>query len=247
MHHREFAHIADHPLWLPMLEQIGDGIEVGGVKISQGSSMFNSGVIGVEPEHRGLLERALEVVDDLYGRSPIFNVEQFAVGVTLNQFTQLSTSADLMEHYYGPSRNFIHLQISRAFLDLTTTDLEQRLADPAPLEVGYPTKALPDKIIARILGFIRRWQPDYRFAYLAYRSAFFYANQDARYANIWADTALQTLQSARDTISLSNAKRDFRRFEIEKIEALAWLDPMVKKKWLQFWEQLGISGEIMPR
>jgi hypothetical protein len=177
----------------------------------------------------------LEVVDDLYGRSPIFNVEQFAVGVTLNQFTQLSTSADLIEHYYGPSRNFIHLQIARAFPELSAIALEQRLADPAPLEVGYPTKALPDQIMARMLGLIRRWQPDYRFAYLAYRSAFFYASRDAGYANIWAATALQTLQSAGDLTSLSHAKRDFQRLGIGEIEALTWLEPMVKKKWLQFW------------
>jgi hypothetical protein len=234
----EYPPVGENDLWLPMMEHIRNGIEISGVNISPASRMFNSGVIGVEPSHRGLLEKSLAIIDDLYGRSPIFNIEQFAVGVTLNQFTHLVTCEDLLEHYYGPSRSFIHLQISRAFQTFTAASLEQQLANPKTIHVGYPTKALPDKLIARILGLVRRWQQDYRFAYLAYRSAFFYAPQDAGYANVWATTALQTLQFAGNTRALNGVRRDFRRFGAGAIESLAWLEPQVKQKWLQFWQQL---------
>jgi hypothetical protein len=237
MHQLEYAHIVNHPLWSPLVAQMADGLEISGVKISPKSGMFNSGVIGVEPSHRELLARSLNVVDELYGRSPLFNVEQFAVGVTLNQFTQLSTSADLIEHYYGHSRGFIHLQIARAFQSFNIAALERRLNNPEPLEVGYPAKAVPDQIIARLLGTLKRWNNNYRFAYLAYRSAFFYATRDADYANIWATTALQTLQFNPDTFSLDSAQQDFQRFKSGKIEALAWLEPKLKQKWLQFWGQ----------
>jgi hypothetical protein len=233
----EYAPVAQHDLWSPIVEQIRNGIEIAGVNISPASRMFNSGVIGVEPSHRSLLEKSLAVIDDLYGRSPIFNVEQFAIGVTLNQFTQLVTCEDLLEHYYGPSRSFIHLQIARAFQTFTAASLEQQLNRSEPLTVGYPAKALSDKIIARILGWLRRWQQDYRFAYLAYRSAFFYATQDAKYANVWATTALQTLQFA-GTRPLDSVRRDFCRFDRGAIETLTWLEPQVKQNWLQFWQQL---------
>jgi len=240
MHQLEFAHIADHSLWQPIIEKIGDGIEISGVQVSPQSSMFNSGVIGVEPSHRELLEQSLTVVDDLYGRSPIFNVEQFAVGVTLNQATQLSTSEDLIIHYYGASRRFIHLQISRLFPDFTAATLEKLLNSSEFPAIGYPPKALSDQIITRILAAIRRWHPDYRFAYLSYRSAFFYAAQDPEYANIWAAIALQMLVSfkGQSDFSLEQAQRDFPRFQADKVALLDWLNPSTRNNWLQFWEPL---------
>lgn len=240
MHQLEFAHIADHSLWQPMLEKISDGIEISGVKVSPQSSMFNSGVIGVEPSHRELLKRSLAVVDELYGRSPIFNVEQFAVGITLNQATQLSTSEDLITHYYGASRRFIHLQISRLFPDFTATTLENVLKSSEFPALGYPPKALSDQIITRIWAAIKRWHPDYRFAYLCYRSSFFYAAQDPEYANIWAAIALQMIQSFRrqnpSNFSLEQVQQDFLRFQTDKIASLDWLSSSTRNNWMQLWE-----------
>ena len=240
MHQLEFAHIADHSLWQPILEKIGDGIEISGVEVSPQSSMFNSGVIGVEPSHRELLERSLTVVDELYGRSPIFNVEQFAVGVTLNQATQLSTSEDLITHYYGASRGFIHLQISRLFPDFTAATLEKLLKGSEFPVMGYPPKALSDQVITRILATLRRWHPEYRFAYLCYRSSFFYATQDPEYANIWAAIALQMLHSFRkknpSDFSLEQAQQDFQRFGADKIISLNWLNPAMQEQWMRLWE-----------
>jgi hypothetical protein len=238
MHLLEFAHVADHDLWQPMMEKIGDGIEINGVQISPQSSMFNSGVIGVELSHRKLLEQSLVVVDELYGRSPIFNVEQFAVGVTLNQATQLSTSEDLIEHYYGFSRRFIHLQTSRLFPDFSAVTFEKLLKSSSSPAVGYPPKALPDRIITRILGAIKRWSPEYKFAYISYRTAFFYAAQNQEYANIWAAIALQMVESfkGQNDFSLEQARRDFPRFQADKIALLDWLDPSIRNNWIQLWK-----------
>lgn len=240
MHQLEFAHIADHSLWQPILEKLGDGTEINGVEVSPQSSMFNSGVIGVEPSHRELLEQSLAVVDELYGRSPIFNIEQFAVGVTLNQATQLSTSEDLITHYYGASRRFIHLQISRLFPDFTAATLEKLLKISEFPAMGYPPKALSDQVITRLWATIKRWHPEYRFAYLCYRSSFFYAAQDPEYANIWAAIALQMIQSFRKkdpaNFSLKQAQQDFQRFQTNKITSLDWLDPSMQNHWMQLWE-----------
>lgn len=241
MHQLEFAHIADHSLWQPILEKIGDSIEINGVEVSPQSSMFNSGVIGVEPSHRSLLEQSLTVVDELYRRSPIFNIEQFAVGVTLNQATQLSTSEDLITHYYGASRGFIHLQISRLFPDFTAATLEKLLKGAEFPVVGYPPKAFSDQVITRILATLKRWHPEYRFAYLCYRSSFFYAAQDSEYANIWAAIALQMIQSFKkknlSIFSLKQVKQDFSRFQPSRITSLHWLEPSMQNHWMQLWER----------
>jgi hypothetical protein len=239
MNHLEFAHIADHhALWQPLLDSIGEGIEVGGVRISPQSRMFNSGVIGVEPRHRQWLEKSLTIVDDLYGRSPIFNIEQFAVGMALEQATEVLTCEDLLVHYYGTSRRFIHLQTARLLPNFSAATLEDRLKNAEFPAVGYPSKALPDKIMTRILGAVKGWHPDYRFAYLAYRSAFSSVTKDREYANIWAAIALQMLQFLHrhqpSQFSLAQAQQDFRRFQPHQITALDWMEPTMKHRWVEF-------------
>jgi hypothetical protein len=108
--------------------------------------------------------------------------------------------------------------------------------------MGYPPKALSDQVITRILATLRRWHPEYRFAYLCYRSSFFYATQDPEYANIWAAIALQMLQSFKEkepsTFSLKQVQRDFQRFQSSRITSLNWLEPSMQNRWMQLWEPL---------
>ena len=82
-----------------------------------------------------------------------------------------------------------------------------------------------------------RPNPDYRFSYLSYRSAFFYADQDPEYANTWAAIALRMIQSFREKnpsdFSLKEAQQDFQRFQAKKITSLNWLDQSLQKQWMQ--------------
>jgi hypothetical protein len=237
MHCLEYQHIAGHGLWKPLLAKMGNGVEISGLKVTPQDSMFNSGVIGVEPCHIPLLKLALDVVDDLYARSPIFNIEQFAVGVSLQSGTQVTTCEPLLEHYYGGIRNFVHFQISKIFPDFTAATLRKLLATSIPAKIGYPHKAIQDLLITKVLAVAQRWNPDYRFAYLSYRSALSNAEKDPECASLWADMALQMLKSSQiiyGGVTAQRLDRDFRRFRTDQIESWSWLKQEVKNNWLQF-------------
>jgi hypothetical protein len=248
MHKFEYE-ICNQPYWQPVVQQLGDGIEIEGVQISPQSPMFNSGVIGVDVSHRSLLDKCLAVLDKVYVLSPIFNVEQFALGVVLNQYTQLSTSADLVWHYWGMNRGFIHVQTARLLQNFTPAKLESVLAELATLPLGAPPKSFQDKAVGRFLGFTKGWDDDYRFAYLSYRCALAYAIQDRDYANVWAKVALggvkKSIEAEAGTIApaITNCSRppatlqgDFRLFNPAHIDRLDWLEPAVKQAWMEFWQ-----------
>jgi hypothetical protein len=241
MHCLEYQHLSGHPLWEPMMAKIGDGVEIAGLKVTPQSSMFNSGVIGVEPCHIPLLELALPVVDDLYARSPIFNIEQFAVGISLQSGTQLTTCLPLLEHYFGGIRSFVHFQIAQIFPDFTAATLARLLATSTPDKIGYPSKTIPDQVMTKVLAVMRRWNPDYRFAYLSYRSALSNATKDPECASLWADTALQMLKSSQiiyGGITVQHLDRDFSQFRTDQIESWSWLKQEVKNNWLLFQSSL---------
>lgn len=249
MHQFEYS-IGNQPLWRSIVEQLDEGMEIEGILVSGQSPMFNSGVVGIDPANRSLLETSLLVLDKVYSLSPIFNVEQFALGIVLNQHTKLSQSADIVKHYWGIERDFIHIQSSRLLSDPTLLSLESRLKKLESLELGCPAKPFKDKTVSRLLALMKRWDDDYRFAHLSYRCALSYATKDAEYANAWAKVSLSAMQSSIDETMrnpdfsdsdfarrLSNMQRDFRKFNPAHINALAWLEPTIKRDWLGFWQQ----------
>lgn len=243
MHHLECSRIEDEPIYPPIVEKIGDGVTIDSVYLSRASIMFNAGVIGLLPIHRPLLEKALNLTDELYGIAPLFNLEQFSVSAALNQYTKVSASDDIIRHYFGPSRHFFHLQSSRLFPDFTAATLEKLLSDSTSPEVGYPRKSLSDQVMTKLQAFLKHWDDEYRFAYLAYRSALSIALKDVGYANVWAATALRSLKrlTIQDETSQNSPPRlaalqhDFKQFRPNKINSLAWLEPNVKSEWLDFW------------
>lgn len=241
MHNFEYE-ICNKSYWQPVVQQLGAGIEIAGVSVSPRSPMFNSGVIGVDVANRSLLDKALAVMDKMYALSPIFNVEQFALGVALHQYTKLSTSADLVWHYWGMERGFIHVQTSRLLQNSSFADLESLLANLATLQLGSPAKPFQDKAMSRWLGLIKGWSNDYRFAHLSYRCALAYASKDQAYANAWARVALSAVNTAIDealpdrSLALSTIQQDFRQFDPDNIRALDWLEPIVKQCWFRLWQ-----------
>jgi len=245
MHHLECTRIENEPSYPLIIEKIGDGMTIDEVYLSRASVMFNSGVIGFLPIHRPLLEKALNLTDELYNIAPIFNLEQFSVSASLNQFTNVSTSDDIVKHYFGPSRRFFHLQSSRLFPDFTAANLEKLLNASTSPEVGYPRKSLNDQVMTKLQALVKRWDADYRFAYLAYRSALSIAPKDVDYANIWAAIALCSLKGSivqgettqNPMPHLANLQHDFKQLRPDKINDLAWLKATVKSDWLDFWNQ----------
>lgn len=259
MHHLEYSRIENEPIYPPIIEKIGQGVTLDGIYLSRASVMFNSGVIGLLPLHRPLIEKALNLTDELYQIAPIFNLEQFSISVALNHYTKVSTSEDIINHYFGPSRYFFHLQSSRLFPDFTAATLEKLLNAPTLPEVGYPQKSLIDQVITKAQASIKGWDDEYRFAYLSYRSALSIASKDIGYANIWAAIALNSLkQSFKDSMiqdatpqnlmhRLAALQHDFKKFRPDKINDLDWLEATAKRDWLNFWNQtMTITSEAVP-
>lgn len=246
MHCFENYMIGDKPFWRPIVEKIGDGIEIEGVCVSPQSPMFNSGVIGVDIANRKLIEKSLFLTDKLTSISPIFNIEQFSLGAVLNQDTNLLFSNDIVEHYHGYKRDFIHVQISKLLEDFKAAPLETLIAASNTLELDFPRKSLRDKIVTRLLALIKHWDGNYRFAYLAYRSALYYASKNTGYANAWANVALlmakiivnESVENKQNpALLLTNMRHDFQEFRKDTIEALAWIDSDVRSNWIRFWDQ----------
>lgn len=243
MHHLQVP-LAVHDHWQSALEKLNNGIDIEGIRISSQSPMFNSGVIGVDVSHRALIEKAAIVLDKVYALFPIFDVEQFAIGVVLNEYTNLSQSNDLIYHYYGPSRRFIHVQTARLFKNFTAASLSQALALPAPPQLGFPERPLSARLLSRILGFIFKWDANYQFAYLAYRCALASAKKDPEYANVWANVALESIKfliriqpsKQKSQAILASAKKDFYKFRESKMDSLPWIDPNTQKNWILLWE-----------
>lgn len=255
MHDFEYT-VGDHPLWQPLFQYLerekaekrSDGMTYSGVQISPQLSMFNSGVVGIDVSHRSRLDQALELLDRLYEIVPIFNTEQFALGAVLSQATNLSICPHLVKHYWGHERNFIHAQLANHLQTYSLQQLEPFLDTLPNWEIGYPAKPWRAKLSARFLSLLHRWDQDYRFAYLAYRSALHYAKTNVTYANIWAQIARQSIDfclekhpniQATDRAFQAfqaQTQRHFRQFNPTNISALTWMPTETKQQWHTLWQ-----------
>lgn len=215
------------PGWRTILEH---QIRINRIAVTPDAPMYNSGVIGVHPTHRALLEAAFEVLDRLYDISPVFNIEQFAVGAALAQKTMISTCPDVIEHYWGAQKDFIRVQIAKA---IEQGRAENLLSQIPPFQSIYPKVRKRDRLLTA-LSYFKHWNNNYRRALLAYRSALFYAAKDIGYANAWASNALQALKISNHP----SCRSDFQCFRQDSINTLTWLSPSVKRGWLNFWRQM---------
>jgi hypothetical protein len=233
MHEQEVPAIADDPDCADVVEYIRNGVEIGGFRMSPATPLFNSGVIGVLPSHRPLVEQVLALLDALYDRAPVFNVEQFAFGVVLDQRTKLATCKDVVRHYWGHTRGFIHVQAARHLGPRDAKTFREREMQPLPY-LGEPTKAWQDKVASRLRGALGHWSQEYRFAYLAARSAHREASRDPAFANAWAALALEGLQRLAGEASTPRVRADFSAWFAQPAARLPWLDRELHARWQAF-------------
>lgn len=246
MHERERT-LMKSPPFHAMIPLLGNGICVAGVDVSPQSVMFNSGVIGLDPVDRPLLDHSLQLLDELYELLPIFNVEQFAVGHILNLNTQLSMSDDLIRHYWGYEKGFIHIRCSQLFTQFTPEKFDSLLAaETLPNVGGYPKKSKRDLLRTKILSKLKKWDDLYQFGYLAYRSSLSAARCNPEDAYVWVDITLQVLhlirlqeqRNARKSIPISQLKADFKYLSPALIHKLGYLNQGITQRWLNFWDDL---------
>ncbi len=230
MHEQEVPAIADDPDCADVVEFIRHGVEIEGFHMSAATPMFNSGVVGVLPSHAPLVKQALALLDALYDRAPVFNVEQFAFGVVLDQRTKLATCKDVVHHYWGHTRGFIHVQADRHVNPRDAATFCALESQPLPL-LGEPPKAWQDKLASRVRGTLGGWSKDYRFAYLAACSAHRQAPHDRAIANAWAAVALEDLRRLTGEASPQRMRADFGRWFAQPLERLPWIDRELHARW----------------
>lgn len=238
--HADEGPVGRQPIWKPVFESIGRCTDVAGYRVSFAQAMYNAGVIGLDRHDRALLDDVDALARSLYAIRPVFNAEQFALGTVFEARTRLSVCPQMVKHYWGFEREFIHAQTERLFHEETAAHLE-RLSGAARLpKVGFPSKSVADRLAARLRARLRGAGKLYGFAYLAYRSALTSAARDPVYADIWARVALDALRLHRRgvverALGTDRMRRDFRAFCDGAIERLWWVTSETKRRWQEFW------------
>lgn len=98
-----------------------------GVPIGASEPMWNSGVIGVDPADRRLLDEAIHLTDQLCERLRIHTLEQFSLGLVLGRHTQLRETDDLVFHYWdGGYRGAFRDRLPALLADTTSLPVEER-------------------------------------------------------------------------------------------------------------------------
>lgn len=236
--------IGESPMWAPILPFI-DELKESEIPVSRKTEMLNSGVIGVHPDNGVLIEKGVALLDRLHAHTPIFNIEQLAVGAALQSKTRIRTCEDIVDHYWGYRRRFVHLRIQRYLAASRLWRRQDWIERSATIDTAFPAQPAVDRIITKLRAIGSRWDGDYRFAYLTYRLAHSYAEKDAGIASIWAASSLdalrRSLQADAGNPGMLAAKRnrsrsDFHRFAEPALQGLSWLEKDVSAAWSTHWK-----------
>jgi hypothetical protein len=184
MHDFEYL-IGNTPLWAPLLQKIDGQICINGYTTDSKSPMFNSGVIGLAIENKHLLADALEINDGLYKITPIFNIEQFALGLALSTKTKLHICNQIVRHYWGMDRDFVRIQAARFLEDFSETSINEKIAAVVREKFGHPSIPSRFKLIAWVLYFWKGWSREQKFAYICRLCERYYLQRDIEYSQAW--------------------------------------------------------------
>jgi len=243
--HADEGSLQDYPsrdLWASIFAK-ASGVLVG-IPVDLQCRMFNSGVVGMHVSDAGLVPQVIAMAVEVTAMQPVFNVEQFAFGLVLSRNGVLATCDDLVEHYWGGSRSYYHLQIEEMIARCGPGGIAS-LADSLPALRAQPPVRRLDRIAASVCRRLRGWSAEYGYAWLACRSAF--AAKDPRLANVWADAAIAMLTFGRCG-DLSHAGRDFARMRPDRLDGYRWMSADTRQRWRRFWEtQAGPVGALPSR
>ncbi|CAM2070691.1 hypothetical protein SCOR_35270 [Sulfidibacter corallicola] len=204
--------IADYAVGRPLTDPEG-----GTYTISADSMMFNSGVVGLDYADRALLDRALWLVDELYGPTKVFNVEQYALGEVLRTRTDLQMSGDLLVHYWGSTRAFFHLSMENFFNDHKDLPLADLAGLCGTIRAEVPKNPISQRLWARLQRILGIWSEVYGAAYLAVRAS---VQQEGhrtgeRASAAFRDYALFLLREERDNCARNFADGKIKSHRLE--------------------------------
>jgi hypothetical protein len=226
--------LQQYDFWKPLLER--SNAPINGYRVAGDSAMINSGVVGLDFADRGVLDEVVPLIGKLYDIDPIFNIEQFAFASVLKKHTAVVVCPDVIHHYWGYERGFLHSQIGQLFPRFSS-ELFNQIVDNLP-KLGYPQKRRVDQLKAKLVSFLRRNGNDYQFAYIAYLCALRQMHTDTANARVWARIALTVLK--KNTFPVKHILNDFR--EMKAVQSHDWLDSETKRDWIRYWESIASLG-----
>ena len=196
--------------------------------------MFNSGVVGISSEQAQLLDDAARMTKGLVDLAgPIHTLEQFSLGTVLRAHLSVRTADDIVRHYTGWQRRFVHERIRERLPEGTKSTPDTVLAACRRIDEVPPRRA-PDRLRARLRAWRRRDLDEYALAYLCYLSAF--SARSRGEANAWAGTALDYIiwnQHPHDVVA-----NDFAKMAPDRLGAIDWLDHRVRDRWDSYWREV---------
>ena len=114
------------------------------------ATLWNSGVVGLDSTDRDALDDAEAILDELYRRTGAFNVEQFAIGQALEQRCELVGADDVVVHYWGVGRDFLHVRLSAFESEHMHSPLAERTIASRSVTADVPPAHPMDRIRARM-------------------------------------------------------------------------------------------------
>ena len=218
--------------WGPVKEKYSGGAEAS-FTIDDSSQTYNSGVVGLMPGDCALLERVSSLMRDIHHLVPTTHeAEQFAFAHVLGANRSVRTCEDVVQHYWGYERRFIHTGIAESFPDFSKATFNAALAAPERIR-RFPAKRKSDLVLAKLKGLQRQQAPAYAFAYLAYRSAF--TTCSPKDANAWASIAMDALNW--NDFPTQMVATDFRRMNSDRLAGNQWLTETTRARWREYWSR----------
>lgn len=185
--------ISDHSHWRNFLQSIKKNTL--SISVSPESLMYNSGIMGMLPEHNTIMESAITLAKEIYARDPIFTIDQFCTGTALSQTTSINTVNDAIFHYWGWRRKFIHITLEKLRSNYLTSRTSN---DELILIIESLTRApkihIADRIRATLKFINRENSKESHFAYIAYLSSKRHEKNNTELANAWLLTCLNIFQ-----------------------------------------------------
>jgi hypothetical protein len=185
MHTRE-GPIGKDDAWRPLYADPAYTQALADAGLPAGLTMLNAGVLGLHRAHADAPAEVLRWLDAQMPNLPSFSIEQAAFSRELQRRTRVTVADDLVVHYWGFERPFVHAQLPAALArgDFRTDKL------------GMPAPALAHKLASRAAASALGWGEDARFGYLAWLEARAAQRHGQPSAPAWFETAVIAFERA---------------------------------------------------
>jgi hypothetical protein len=217
--------VGDDAAWRGVFDDPARAALLGARGCNPSTPMFNSGVVGVCSAHAHQVDAAIAFLDAHQGDVHAFNLEQVAWSVALAAAGKVVPADDLVVHYWGHRRPFVHVQIARALAG----------AALSPGALGFPRVALRDRLHSRAVSALHGWGDDARFSFHAALAARRSERAGDGYAAAWAETSLVALERGRAIGTLEPKGVPGLARALSELGLRARLAPELRPRWDGLW------------